>query len=199
MAPPMTPAEWRAALRAEGVPISELGGWTTRGRDAATGKRFGPVRGSLNHHTAAVNSLNAIAFHGQGPDVPPPLAHAYPPKSGVLVLVAAGRANHAGLAARNAWDAIVAEQPIPRPDKSTGTVDGNDGLYGIETENLGDGRDEYTREQYDTWVRYNAAICRHHGWGPGAWPGTLRPRSRASPTRGARSRATGLAAGSRPP
>ncbi|MDI9829671.1 N-acetylmuramoyl-L-alanine amidase [Streptomyces sp. KAU_LT] len=173
MADPMTPAQWRAALRAEGVPFTELDGWTTRGRDKATGKVFGPVRGSLNHHTAGRDSLRVIAYDGQGAEVPAPLAHAYLPKSGRLVLVAAGRANHAGLAARNAFDAIVAEKAIPKPSKASGTVDGNDALYGIETENLGDGKDTYTRAQYDTWVRYNAAICRHHGWSEGSAAGHL--------------------------
>lgn len=169
----MTPAQWRAALKAEGVRFTELEGWTTRGRDAATGKRFGPVHGSLNHHTAGTSSLQAIAYRGQNGTLPPPLAHAYLPKSGVLVLVAAGRANHAGAAARNSYEAIVAETPIPKPDKQSGTVDGNDCFYGCETENLGDGRDTYTRAQYDAWVRYNAAICRHHGWGAGSVAGHL--------------------------
>lgn len=173
MASPMTPAQWRAALRAEGVPFTELEGWTTRGRDAATGKVFGPVHGSLNHHTAGRDSLRVIAYSGQSAAVPAPLAHAYLPKSGRLVLVADGRANHGGLAARNAYDAIVAETAIPKPSAASGTVDGNDALYGIETENLGDNQDTYTRAQYDTWVRYNAAICRHHGWTAGSVAGHL--------------------------
>ncbi|MFF8953896.1 N-acetylmuramoyl-L-alanine amidase [Streptomyces sp. NPDC014940] len=172
MSDPMTPAEWRTALKAEGVRFTEYDGWTTRGRDAATGKPFGPVHGSLNHHTAGSNSLKSIATGGR-PDLPPPLAHAYLPKSGTVVLVSCHRANHAGLAARNAYDAIVAEKPIPKPSRASGTVDGNDSLYGVETENLGDGKDTYTREQYDAWVRYNAAICRHHGWGAGSVAGHL--------------------------
>ncbi|MEZ7005812.1 N-acetylmuramoyl-L-alanine amidase [Streptomyces sp. AD55] len=173
MATPMTAAQWRAALAAEGVAVRELEGWTTRGRDAATGNAFGPVHGVLNHHTAGRDSLDTIAYRGQGSAVPAPLAHAYLPKDGRLVLVALGRANHAGLAARNAFDALVAERPIPTPSRASGTVDGNDRLYGIEVENLGDGADAYTRAQYDTWVRYNAAVCRHHGWGAGSCAGHL--------------------------
>jgi hypothetical protein len=173
MADPMTPKEWRKALRAEGVPFTELDGWTTRGRDQATGKPFGPVNGSLNHHTAGRDSLQAIVYRGQSAALPAPLAHAYLPKSGRLVLVAAGRANHAGLAALNSFNAILAETAIPRPSKASGTVDGNDRLYGIETENLGDGKDPYTRAQYDTLVRYNAAICRHHRWTQGSVAGHL--------------------------
>lgn len=171
MADPMTPAQWRAALRAEGVRFTEHDGWTTSGRDAATGKTFGPVHGSLNHHTAGSNSLATVADNGR-PGLPPPLAHAYLPKTGLLVMVSCHRANHAGLAARNVYDAILTETALPKPN-STSTVDGNDCLYGIEVENLGDGRDTYTREQYDTWVRYNAAICRHHGWGAGSVAGHL--------------------------
>ena len=173
MADPMTPAQWRQALRAEGVPFTELEGWTSRGRDQATGKIFGPVNGVLNHHTAGRDSLDLIAYRGQGAAVPAPLAHALLPKDGRLVLIADGRANHAGLAAKNSFDAIVAEKPIPRPSKASGTVDGNDRLYGLEVENLGDGRDAYSRVQYDTWVRFNAAVCRHHGWGAGSCAGHL--------------------------
>ncbi|MET7720706.1 N-acetylmuramoyl-L-alanine amidase [Streptomyces mirabilis] len=173
MSAPMTPADWRAALTAEGVPFTELEGWTTRGRDAATGKVFGPVHGVLNHHTAGRDSLLSIAYRGQSAAVPAPLAHALLPKTGRLVLVADGRANHAGLAAKNSFDAIVAEKPIPKPSKASGTVDGNDALYGLEVENLGDGKDTYTRAQYDSWVRFNAAICRHHDWGAGSCAGHL--------------------------
>ena len=173
MAAPMAPADWRRALKAEGVRFVELDGWTTRGRDQATGKTFGPVNGVLNHHTAGRDSLDVIAYRGQGAAVPPPLAHALLRKDGVVVLVADGRANHAGLAAKNSFDAIVAEKPIPKPSKASGTVDGNDSLYGLETENLGNGTDVYTRAQYDAWVRFNAAICRFHGWGAGSCAGHL--------------------------
>ncbi|MFF5968295.1 N-acetylmuramoyl-L-alanine amidase [Streptomyces collinus] len=162
MANPATPAQWRAALRAEGVPFIELEGWTTRGRDAATGKAFGPVHGILNHHTAGVDSLAVIAYRGV-PGLPPPLAHGLLRKDGVVVLVADGRTNHAGPVAENVFNAIVAEKPLPKQDKSK-TVDGNDVLYGLEVENRGDGEDVYKRAQYDTWVRFNAAVCRLHGW-----------------------------------
>ncbi|MFF0092652.1 N-acetylmuramoyl-L-alanine amidase [Streptomyces canus] len=171
MAPPLTPAEWRAALRAEGVPFIELDGWTTRGRDAATGKIFGPVHGVLNHHTAGVDSLATIAYNGTA-GLPAPLAHGLLRKNGVVVLVADGRANHAGLVAANVYRALVDEEPLPKQDKSE-TVDGNDCLYGLEVENLGNGKDRYTRQQYDSWVRFNAALCRAHNWGQGSVAGHL--------------------------
>ncbi|MET9462958.1 N-acetylmuramoyl-L-alanine amidase [Streptomyces canus] len=90
----------------------------------------------------------------------------------MVVLVADGRANHAGPVAKNVFDAIVGEKPLPKQDTSE-TVDGNDHLYGLEVENLGDGRDVYPRGQYDSWVRFNAALCRLHGWTKGSVAGHL--------------------------
>ena len=171
MATPMPPAQWRAALRAEGVHIAEYDGWTTRGRDTATGKPFGPVHGVLNHHTAATSSLKSVAVDGR-PDLPAPLAHAHLAKNGTCTLTSCHRANHAGLAAKNVVDAIVAEKTLPKANKGV-TVDGNDCLYGIEVENLGDLHDTYTKAQYDALVRFNAAICRHHDWGAGSVAGHL--------------------------
>lgn len=51
----------------------------------------------------------------------------------------------------------------PRPDVAE-PIDANDLYYGIEIENLGDGRDPYPTVQYDAAVRWAAALCRAHGW-----------------------------------
>lgn len=163
MTTPLTPEKWLEILRAEGVKVAEFPGWRTNERDQATGKPFGPVYMILNHHTAATASLNVVAKGRSG--LPGPLAHAHLNKRGLVTMVSAGRANHAGLMAKNALQSFVDEDDRhPRPDKSSGTVDGNDVSYGIEVENLGDGEDTYTREQYDAWVRFDAAICRFHRW-----------------------------------
>lgn len=162
---PLSPDTWLQILRAEGVKVAEYPGWRTNERDQATGKTFGPVFMILNHHTAGTASLNVVAKGRTG--LPGPLAHIHLNKKGLATMVSAGRANHAGLMAKNAYDSFVNELlRHPAPDKATGTVDGNDASYGIETENLGDNDDTYTREQYDAWVRFNAAVCRHHKWGP---------------------------------
>lgn len=160
---PMTPAEWRKALKAEGVDFTEDPGWTTHSRDKATGKTFGPVRMVLIHHTAGRDSL---AFIRRGStSLPGPLAHTYLPKSGRAVMVSRGRANHAGPMAVNAYASFRDEKAShPKPSKASGTVDGNDVAYGIEIENLGNGSDPYPAAQYDAAVRWAAAICRHHGW-----------------------------------
>ncbi|MGW0012477.1 peptidoglycan recognition protein family protein [Streptomyces tendae] len=120
----------------------------------------------LNHHTAGRNALDTVAKNGVA-GLPAPLAHVYLARSGVATMCSAGRANHAGTMALNAYASFRDEKTThPAPSKASGTVDGNDVSYGCETENLGDGEDVYPREQYDAWVRINAAVCRHHGWGP---------------------------------
>jgi hypothetical protein len=164
MAPPLTPDRLIAILKAEGVKISEYPGWRERERDDETGKAFGPVHMVLNHHTVSRNSRDIVARDGVA-GLPGPLAHVHLAKTGVATLCSAGRTNHAGLMARNAYDSFFNESSThPAPAKSSGTVDGNDVAYGIETENLGDNEDVYTRAQYDAWVRINAAICREYDW-----------------------------------
>ncbi|MER7488702.1 N-acetylmuramoyl-L-alanine amidase [Streptomyces sp. NPDC126497] len=160
----MTPDTWIRVLKAEGVKVSEYPGWRTRSRDSATGLAFGPVRMILNHHTAGRNSRDIVAKNGV-PGLPAPLAHVHLAKNGTATMCSAGRANHAGPMAVNAYRAFRDELSAhPAPARSSGTIDGNDVSYGVETENLGDGEDVYPREQYDAWVRICAAVCRHHGW-----------------------------------
>lgn len=164
MAAPLTASRLLAILKAEGVKTAEYPDWRTRGRDAATGKTFGPVHMVLNHHTAGSNSLAVVAKNGVA-GLPGPLAHIHLAKSGLATMCSAGRANHAGAMAKNAYTSFFAESSThPAPSKASGTVDGNDVSYGIETENLGNGKDMYTRAQYDAWVRINAAFCREFDW-----------------------------------
>lgn len=164
MATPLTPGKLIEILKAEGVTVSEYPGWRERERDDETGKPFGPVFMILNHHTAGLNARDVVAKNGVA-GLPGPLAQIYLAKTGVATLCSAGRANHAGLMARNAFESFRDEKTThPKPAKSSGTVDGNDVAYGIETENQGDGEDLYPRVQYDAWVRINAAFCRYYGW-----------------------------------
>lgn len=158
MSKPMTPEQWRAALRAEGVRFSEFEDWTTHNRNSVG--PFADVRGIIVHHTAGRNSLS-LCRNGR-PDLPGPLAHAHLAKTGLVTMLSTGRANHAGKGSQAVYDAVVAETPLPAtgPD----AVDGNAHFYGIEIENLGDGKDPYPGDQYESAVRWVAAICRHHGW-----------------------------------
>jgi N-acetylmuramoyl-L-alanine amidase len=164
MAAPLSHDRLITILKAEGVKVAEYPGWRDRERDDETGKTFGPVHMVLNHHTAGTDSLTAVAKNGV-PGLPGPLAHIHLAKSGLATMCSGGRANHAGLMAVNAYESFLNESSThPAPSKSSGTVDGNDVSYGIETENRGNGADVYPRAQYDAWVRINAALCREYGW-----------------------------------
>ena len=160
MATPLNPSAFAAALRAEGVRVVEHAGWETYNRNSKGA--WGPVHGVVIHHTAGSKSLN-LCWTGT-PSLPGPLCHTHLAKDGTATLLSAGRANHAGTFAQNAYDAALNEKTVhPRPD-SAEPVDGNAHFYGIEIENLGDGKDPYPTVQYDAAVRWAAAICRAHGW-----------------------------------
>jgi len=160
MATPLSASKLLAALKAEGVRAVEYKSWRTHNRNHKG--PWGGVNGVVIHHTAGSNSL-ALVYEGRS-DLPGPLAHAHLAKDGTVSLTGHGRANHAGNFARNAHNAVVAESSThPRPDAAE-TVDGNRHYWGLEIENLGNGRDPYPAVQYDQAVRWAAAICRAHGW-----------------------------------
>ncbi|MFE7973016.1 N-acetylmuramoyl-L-alanine amidase [Streptomyces shenzhenensis] len=161
MATPMTADQRLKAYRDEGLTVHEYPGWRTHNRDAATGKTFGPVYGVLIHHTAGRNDKD-LCFKGRS-DLPGPLCHNWLGKTAGLWTIGHGRANHAGLVDGKVINALIAEKS-PLPKDSVADTDGNDCLYGLEIENLGDGKDPYPAEQYRQAVLWAAAICRHHGW-----------------------------------
>lgn len=160
MATPMTADQFVKALKNEGVNVQEYAGWRTHNRNHKGS--WGGVNGVVIHHTAGSNSLNFV-YNGNS-SLPGPLCHTHLAKNGTATMVGNGRANHAGTFAQNAHDAVIAEKSVhPRPSASE-PVDGNAHYYGIEIENLGNGKDYYPQEQYDTAVKWAAAICRFHGW-----------------------------------
>jgi N-acetyl-anhydromuramyl-L-alanine amidase AmpD len=81
-----------AILRARGIKVTEVSGWTTRGRST-----FEP-RAVVCHWTVATRSITPMLVHGR-PGIPGPLCNfeLLPGNDGVK-LVAAGKANHAGVA-----------------------------------------------------------------------------------------------------
>jgi hypothetical protein len=161
MATPMTADQRLAAYKAEGLTVREYPGWRTHNRDAATGKTFGPVVGVLIHHTAGHNDKD-LCYKGRT-GLPGPLCHNWLGKTAGLWMIGHGRANHAGLVDGDVVRALVAEKsPLPADDRAD--TDGNDCLYGLEIENLGNGKDPYPAEQYRQAVLWAAAHCRHHGW-----------------------------------
>lgn len=163
MSTAMTPAQWRTALENEGVKYAEHSGWTTHNRNGHGA--WGDMHMVLIHHTAGTGPGDGSLVYAGRSDLPGPLAHGYLAKTGTVTLASSGRANHAGLMARNAYDSFVNEQAShPKPAASSGTVDGNAVAYGLEISNLGTAKDPYPAVQYDAAVRWATAICRHHGW-----------------------------------
>ncbi|MFE2586398.1 N-acetylmuramoyl-L-alanine amidase [Streptomyces sp. NPDC059378] len=160
MAIPLSAAKTLAALKAEGLTVHEHAGWATHNRDAATGRQFGPVIGVLIHHTAG-HGDKEICFRGRA-DLPGPLCHAWLGRTEGLWMIGHGRANHAGAVDLDVLHALRAETRLPHDDEAD--ADGNDCLYGLEIENLGNGHDPYPDAQYRQAVLWAAALCRAHGW-----------------------------------
>lgn len=92
-------------LRKAGLKVVTIDGWETRGRPASTGG-FNPV-GVLNHHTGSFDGpgdpnddlsyARWLGLIGRS-DLPAPLCQMTLSTEGVVYLLAAGRANHAGTA-----------------------------------------------------------------------------------------------------
>lgn len=92
---------WMAEeFRAAGLTVIEVEGWENRGRPGSTGN-FNPDQGVTVHHTGATTSPRSpgptlhTLIVGR-PDLPGPLCHWSVRHDGVVVIIAAGRANHAG-------------------------------------------------------------------------------------------------------
>jgi peptidoglycan hydrolase-like protein with peptidoglycan-binding domain len=134
-----------AALVRFGVTVETVPGWETRGPSS-----FSP-RGVVCHWTAGPRgavtrpSLRVVT-EGHG-SLPGPLCQVYLARDGVAVVVAAGRANHAGAGGARG-------------------LTGNSSVYGIEAESAGDG--DWTAAQRQAYPRVVAALLsladRDHTW-----------------------------------
>ncbi|HWD83317.1 MAG TPA: peptidoglycan recognition family protein, partial [Kribbella sp.] len=130
---------------------------------------FSDVHGIVIHHTGSDagqsdDYLDFLANRGR-PGIPGPLCNASTDMDGDLWLVAQGRANHAGEGSSRTHDHVCGEdydgyraELTPGPDN----IDGNAVYYGNEVRY--DGGQPMTPKQYDSAIRWAAAICDHHGW-----------------------------------
>lgn len=143
------PATLPQTLREHGLKVVEVPGWKTRGRPASTGG-FDPV-GVLCHHTATSTSSSVAAVlrllvDGRGgvDPLPGPLCQLGLGRDGTVYMIAAGRANHAGVA------------------KASGTVgagDGNELYIGIEAFNNGVG-EQWQDVQYQAYILLCAVLSK---------------------------------------
>lgn len=168
MATPMTADQFLKALRGEGLTVTEHAGWRTHNREGHGG--WGPMNGVMIHHTGGpAPSDGQVVWAGRS-DLPGPCAHGYLAKSGVVTMMANGRANHAGTGDPAVLSAVVNESYATAPpathfhDGEANGADGNSHFYGLEVSNLGTAKDPYPAVQYEAAVMWAAAICRFHGW-----------------------------------
>lgn len=167
MSEPLTATQFAAALRAEGLTVIEYDGWRTHNRNHKG--PWGPVHGSLQHHTVSSGTASSVALCRNGyAELPGPLCHGVIDKTGTVHLIGYGRTNHAGGGDPNVLQAVIDERygerpPVPRVGNANG-IDGNRHFYGFECINLGDGKDPWPAEQVEAMVRSSAALDRAHGW-----------------------------------
>ncbi len=141
-------------LRDAGLTVVETDGWQDRA--ATSGPPPEPV-GVLEHHTASFASYDdpapsvQLCIDGR-PDLAGPLCQAVIGYDGVVHLIAAGRANHAGQA--------LASGPNPGGD-------GNVLYIGFEWDYQGV-EQHPSPEQYDAGLRATAAVLAHLGRPHGA-------------------------------
>jgi hypothetical protein len=180
MSAPLSPARLLAALKDEGLRVTEVGDWRTHDRNDKG--PWGPVHGVVMHHTATSGAARTVRVCYDGhPDLPGPLCHGVITKDGTVHLVGGGRANHAGLGDADVLRAVIAEKRLPADNEAD--TDGNRAFYGFECENLGDGDDPWPKAQLEAMEKAAAAVCRAHGWnarsviGHLEWqPGKVDPR-----------------------
>lgn len=128
-------------LKAAGLDVAVVPGWKARGRPGA----FEPI-GVMDHHTASAASSGdypalGIVTHGRS-DLPGPLANFVLARSGKVIIVAAGRCNHAGAGG---------------PFRFIGRDAGNARCVAIEAENDGVG-ERWSARQMDAFVLLNAVL-----------------------------------------
>lgn len=168
MARPMTADQMLAAMKKWKVQVREYPGWRTRGRPASTGP-FNDVRAVMIHHTGndagQSDAYLRFLFVDGRADLPAPLCHASTDMDGDLHLGAIGRANHAGQGSGAVLAKVSAENhPGFTAELHAGpdSTDGNAHFYGNEVRY--DGGQPMTAKQYDSAVRWAAAICDFHKW-----------------------------------
>jgi len=166
MAAPMSAAKFVAALKAEGLTVRERKGARTHNRNHKG--PWGPIHGAMLHHTASgTDGIEEYVSKGTSA-LPGPLCQGLIEKTGTVVLIGWGRANHAGGGDEDVLKAVIAEKfPLPKThehDGSSGSVDGNRHFIGYECVNKGDGKDPWPAIQLEAMARACAAVARYYGW-----------------------------------
>jgi hypothetical protein len=141
---------------AAGLEVLEVEGWENRGRPASTGD-FDPRGSVTTHHTGSTSSPArpgpTLSTLVQGrPDLPGPLCQWSVRHDGVVVVIAAGRANHAGKVGKSG----VPGMPLG--------ADGNALALGDEVDT--DGTQDLPPAQRRAIAITNAVALKHYNRGP---------------------------------
>lgn len=164
MATPLTSAAFLKALQDEGVrlcPDCLALDWAGHNRGPLV-----DVVGIVNHHTASNTTPTSLIRDGRtGPNEPNPLSGplsiGHMTRDSLIHLVGYGRCNHAGKCDGDVLAAMRDGLPLPAPDRDD--TDTNARTYSLEVNGTSDGQ-LWTPQMVDNAVRFNAAICRAHGW-----------------------------------
>jgi hypothetical protein len=166
----MTAAQTRAQMKKWLVPVKEFSGWTTRKRPGS----FAPT-GLVIHHTGSDSGQNSPNYDrflfvtGRPSDgIPGPLCQAAGEMDGDIILGAIGRANHAGSGSASTLRIVQADKASRTAEIRPGAdgTNGNGWFYGLEVKF--DGGQPMTAKQYDSAVRWAAAICDFYKWTAGS-------------------------------
>lgn len=167
----MTPAQMVSQFRLWKVDLNLYTGWETRGYGPGS---ISDPQGIIVHHTGSDaqsdSYLHFLAIDGRPPDVPAPLCNWSTDMDGDLWLIAAEKANHAGMGSSATLAKIKGGSTgydwrdveiRPGPDD----INGNTKYYGNEVRF--DGGQPMTAAQWKTVILSCAAVCDFHNWG--AW------------------------------
>lgn len=161
MARALTPAEILATHKKWGCPVNQISGWKTR----SNGNPWGAVVGCMDHHTAmdSPDSVNIRVLRDGRPGLRGPLCNFGVGDDGVIDIIAAGPANHAGggdpkILAKVQAESYAGNLKPTKHASSPGSVGGNSRFYGWETY-YGAGKDKTIDAiQYRALVLSNAAM-----------------------------------------
>lgn len=130
-------------LKSHGLRVMKVPGWRLRG-----GSPFSPIA-VLNHHTASsVGNVPCVGICTNGrSDLPGPLCNFLIGRDGLIVFIASGRANHAGLGG---------------PFRGIPKDSGNSFSIGVEWENNGIG-ERWPEKQLKAGAILNAVLLKRLG------------------------------------
>lgn len=164
-----------------GYKVTRVAGWESR---QASTIPLVPVA-IIQHHTAARETPLSYLLGGDSQrSLPGPLSQWQVKRSGEIILLAAGYANHAGYVDPAAFDVIASghapldAEVIPGPDSTTWSA--NRHSIGIEADGPG-GPDDWSAEEMAACIALNAALNITYGWTAAVRTGAHKEITRRKP------------------